>query len=77
MLNCNLGVFPCIYLGLPISNRKLIVEQWNFLVNKLAAKDEVWMGRLLSTGGITKFTCQLALDRLPSIIQKSRIGTSP
>ena len=51
MLNCKLGAFPFTYLGLPISDRKLSVEQWNFLVNKLAAKVEVWMGRLLSSGG--------------------------
>ena len=65
MLNCKLGGFPFIYLGLPISDRKLTIEQWNFLVNKLAGKVEVWMGRLLSSGGrlILSNAC---LDALPT-----------
>jgi hypothetical protein len=36
---------------LPISNRKLSLEQWLFLVRKLAEKIEPWLGRLLSSGG--------------------------
>ena len=38
-------------MGLPIFDRKLVVEQWNFLFSKLGDKVEVWMGRLLSSGG--------------------------
>ncbi|XP_051229193.1 uncharacterized protein [Lolium perenne] len=30
-LNCKLGSFPFIYLGMPISDRKLTLEQWLFL----------------------------------------------
>ena len=67
MLNCKLGGggFPFIYLGLLISDRKLNIEQWNFLVNKLAAKVEVWMGRFLSSGGrlILSNSC---LEALPT-----------
>ena len=65
MFNCKLGEFPFLYLGLPISDRKLTIEQWNFLVNKLADKVEVWMGRLLSSGGrlILSNAC---LDALPT-----------
>ena len=65
LLNCKMGDFTFIYLGLPISDRKLTVEQWNFLVNKLAKKVEVWMGRLLSSGGrlILSNAC---LDALPT-----------
>jgi hypothetical protein len=63
-LNCKLGNFPFIYLGLPISDRKLTLEQWLFLVRKLAAKIEPWVGRLLSSGGrlILSNSC---LDNLP------------
>jgi hypothetical protein len=32
MLNCKLGAFPFVYLGLPISDRKLTLEQWMLLV---------------------------------------------
>ena len=51
MFNCKLGEFPFMYLGLPISDHKLTIEQWNYLVNKLADRVQVWMGRLLSSGG--------------------------
>jgi hypothetical protein len=50
-LNCKLGTFPFIYLGLPISDRKLTMEQWLFLVRKLAAKVEPWWGKFMSSGG--------------------------
>ena len=65
MLNSKLGSLPFTYLGLPISDRKLTVEQWNFLVNKLADRVEVWMGRLLSSEGrlILSNSC---LDALPT-----------
>ena len=74
MLNCKLGAFPFSYLGLPISDRKLSVEQWNFLVNKLAAKVEVWMGRLLSSGGrlILSNACS---PRSPWVCSSSRTGS--
>lgn len=50
-LNCKLGSFPFIYLGLPISDKNITVEQWFFLVQKLAARVEPWIGRFLSSGG--------------------------
>ena len=64
LLNCKLGSFPFIYLGLPVPDRKLTVEQWNFLVLKLAAKVEPWMGRFLSSGG-RLVLCNSRLDSLP------------
>jgi hypothetical protein len=50
-LNCKLGSFPFIYLGLPISDRHLTVDQWNFLVANVAGRVEPWMGRFLASGG--------------------------
>jgi hypothetical protein len=47
LLNCKLGAFPFMYLGLPISDRKLTLEQWHFLVRKLAGKIEPWLSKLL------------------------------
>jgi hypothetical protein len=51
MLNCKLGAFPFVYLGLPISERKLTLDQWLFLVRRLGLKVETWLGRFLSSGG--------------------------
>jgi hypothetical protein len=65
MLNCKLGVFPFVYLGLPISDRKLSLEEWLYLViRKLAKKIEPLLGRLLSSGGqlILSNAC---IDNLP------------
>jgi hypothetical protein len=63
-LNCKLGAFPFIYLGLPISDRKLTLEQWFFLVRKLAVKVEPWLGKLLPSGGWLILT-NACLDNLP------------
>jgi hypothetical protein len=51
MLNCKLGEFPFVYLGLPIADRKLTMDQWMFLVQKLGIRIESWLGRFLSSGG--------------------------
>jgi hypothetical protein len=51
MLNCKLGEFPFVYLGLPISDRKLTMDQWMFLFQKLGIRIESWLGRFLSSGG--------------------------
>jgi hypothetical protein len=50
-LNCKLGSFPFLNLGLPISDRKLRIEQWLFLIRKLVDCIEPWMSRLLTSGG--------------------------
>jgi hypothetical protein len=52
-LNCKLGTFPFTYLGLPLSDRKLTLDQWLSLVRKLAEMIEPWLGRLMSSGGTT------------------------
>jgi hypothetical protein len=50
-LNCKRGSFPFIYLGLPISDRMLSMEQWLFLVRKMAGRIESWRGKFMSSGG--------------------------
>jgi hypothetical protein len=50
-LNCKWRSFPFIYLGLPISDRKLTMDQWLFLVRKLAGRIEPWWGKIMSSGG--------------------------
>jgi hypothetical protein len=64
MLNCKLGAFPFVYLGLPIADRKLTIDQWQFLVRKLGIKVETSLVELLSSGGrlILSNSC---LDNLP------------
>jgi hypothetical protein len=63
-LNCKRGSFPFMYLGLPISDRKLRLEQWLFLVRKLAGRIEPWLSKLLTSGGrlILSNAC---LDSIP------------
>jgi hypothetical protein len=53
-----------MYLGLPISDRKLRLEQWLFLVRKLASRIEPWLSKLLTSGGrlILSNAC---LDSIP------------
>jgi hypothetical protein len=51
MLNCKLGEFSFVYLGLPISDRNLTMDQWLFLIQKLGIRIESWLGRFLSSGG--------------------------
>jgi hypothetical protein len=48
MLNCKLDAFPFIYLGMPISDKKMTIEQWMFVVLKMAGRIETWLGRFLS-----------------------------
>jgi hypothetical protein len=65
LLNCKKGSFPFIYIGLPISDRKLTVEQWLFLVRKMGAKIEPWLSKLLSSGGRLTLS-NACLDNLPT-----------
>jgi hypothetical protein len=50
-MNCKLGEFPFFYLGLPISDMSLTMEQWLFLVRKLALRVEPWWGKFMLSGG--------------------------
>jgi hypothetical protein len=51
LFNCKCGAFPFTHLGLTISNRKITIEQWLFLVRKMEGKIEPWLSKLLSSGG--------------------------
>jgi hypothetical protein len=51
MLNCKLGAFSFVYLGLPFADRHVIIDQWLFMVQKLALRLEPWLGKFLSSGG--------------------------
>jgi hypothetical protein len=51
IFNCQIGLFPLKYLGVPISARRLRVIDWAKLEEKSAKKLEVWQGGSLSIGG--------------------------
>jgi hypothetical protein len=53
-----------MYLDLPISDRKLSIEQCLFVVRKLGDKIEPWLRKLLSSGGQLTLSND-CLDNLP------------
>jgi hypothetical protein len=56
---CKISKFPCKYLGIPLSIRKLSKAEEQQIVNKVADRLPSWMGRLLSITGrlvLTKVT---------------------
>ena len=48
---CKLSYFPFKYLGVPLHNRKLTVQEWGFIVDKVRNKLQNWKGQILSLGG--------------------------
>jgi hypothetical protein len=53
IFNCQIGVFPIKYLGVPISASRLHVADWLKLEEKLDKKLDIWQGNSLSIGGRT------------------------
>lgn len=51
IFGCKISAFPFKYLGLPLSNSKLLVKYWEFLIKKVENKLQNWKGRILSLGG--------------------------
>jgi len=51
IFNCQFGVFPIKYLGVPVSPSRLHVKDWTPLVNKNAKKLSSWKGNSLSIAG--------------------------
>jgi hypothetical protein len=51
MLNCQLGVLPMEYLGIPISDVKLDMGAFNGLGDKVAKRVPSWKGRHMSSRG--------------------------
>jgi hypothetical protein len=42
LLNCRLGQFPINYLGLPVSNKRLRVSDWDTLTGKVGHRVDPW-----------------------------------
>jgi hypothetical protein len=51
IFNCQVGLFPIKYLGVPISASRLKVADWAKLEGKLEKKLDIWQGGSLSIGG--------------------------
>ncbi|WVZ65335.1 hypothetical protein U9M48_014716 [Paspalum notatum var. saurae] len=51
ILGCQLTQFPCTYLGVPLSTRKLSRSLEQELVDKVARRIPRWKGKLLSVAG--------------------------
>jgi hypothetical protein len=50
-LSCAIGSFPCKYLGIPLSTRKLRRSEEQFIIDAVAARIPLWKGNLLNTAG--------------------------
>jgi hypothetical protein len=53
LFNCQIGMFPIKYLGVPVSPCKLHVKDWEPLVEKNEKKLMVWKGGAMSIAGRT------------------------
>jgi hypothetical protein len=51
IFNCQVGIFPLMYLGVPVSASRLHVIDWIKLEEKLGKKLDTWQGSYLSIGG--------------------------
>lgn len=51
MLGCKVEKLPLKYLGLPLSNRRLKVADWDFLIQCIQRRLSLWQGPLLSLVG--------------------------
>jgi hypothetical protein len=64
MLNCSLVNFPISYLGLPVSDKKLLVSDWEFLTAKMGHRVDPWQGLFLASAGRLELT-NSCLSSLP------------
>jgi hypothetical protein len=53
VMRCSLATFPCNYLGLPISDRKLKQNDLMMWIDKIADRLPNWKARLLNLAGRT------------------------
>jgi Reverse transcriptase (RNA-dependent DNA polymerase) len=55
LVGCKLSTFPLKYLGVPLSDAKLKISDWQDLIEKIQHKIPNWKGSLLSMGGRVVF----------------------
>lgn len=51
--NCQIGILPITYLGIPVPASRLYVVDWARMEEKSAKKLDVWQGNSASIGGRT------------------------
>lgn len=66
MMNCKLGSFPINYLGVPLTNKHLTIEDFLFITDRVSGRVEAWVGRYQSTGSKSTLI-NACLSRLPMI----------
>lgn len=67
ILNCRLGTLPIKYLGMPLTNKHLTIEDFLFITDRVAQRVEPWVGKYQSTGGKTTLI-NSCLSSLPMFI---------
>ena len=50
-MGCQLATFPCTYLGMPLSDKKLKKNDLQIIIDKLAKKAASWKGKWISIDG--------------------------
>jgi hypothetical protein len=67
MLNCQVGSLPMVYLGIPVSDKKLGKGVFIGVIEKIAKRVPPWKGKLMSSGArlILSSSC---LSSLPTYI---------
>ena len=49
LLNCKVGKFPFMYLGLPLVPRRVTIDEWAPLTGKAGKKVSPWRGKFMSS----------------------------
>lgn len=68
LLNCHLGSFPTSYLGMPISDSRLLVKDLHPTVAKVEHRFEPWQGRWLSKAAHVVLTNSYMISLLMYLI---------
>jgi hypothetical protein len=66
-LNCKLASFPVTYLGMPLRDSRVLVKDFDPLVERVKSKAEPWRGRFTSKGSKTVLI-DACLSSLPMFI---------
>jgi hypothetical protein len=67
MFSCNMAPFPCKYLGLPLSVKKLPKNSFIELIDKIADKLLGWKASLMNPAGRATFFLERAGELRPII----------
>ena len=57
IFNCQIGIFPIKYLGVPVSPSRLHLGDWSPLIDKSYKRLDVWNGGAMSIAGRSTLIC--------------------